>query len=126
MPGCIYSFFRKVYKQLGGITNCGDFMLALYIPCKDKQQAMDIAAHLLKKKLIACANIIPSTSMYLWEGKLETNEEHIILAKTADNKYKAIEKAVLALHSYTCPCITAWKIDKVLGSYARWVKQMVK
>ena len=102
------------------------FMLILYIPCKDKQQAMDIAAHLLKKKLIACANIIPSTSMYFWEGKLESHEEHIILAKTVEKRYKAIEKAVVALHSYTCPCITAWKIDKANRSYERWVQEMVK
>jgi len=101
-------------------------MLALYIPCKDKQQAIDIAAHLLKKKLIACANIIPSTSMYIWEGKLETNEEHIILAKTVEKRYNAIEKAVVALHSYECPCITAWKIDKANRSYERCVKKMVK
>lgn len=101
-------------------------MLAIYIPCTDKQQAMDIAAHLLKKKLIACANIIPSTSMYLWEGKLETIEEQIILAKTTDKKYKAIEKAVLALHSYTCPCITAWKIPHVNSAYKKWVSSMVK
>ena len=101
-------------------------MLALYIPCIDKQQAKDIAAYLLKKKLIACANIIPSTSMYIWKGKLETNDEYIILAKTVDRKYTAIEKAVVALHSYTCPCITAWKIDKSNNSYERWVKEMVK
>ncbi len=101
-------------------------MLALYVPCTDKRQAIDIAAHLLKKKLIACANIIPSTSMYFWKGKLETNDEHIILAKTTANKYTAIEKAVLALHSYTCPCITAWKIDKSNKKYEQWVKQMVK
>lgn len=101
-------------------------MLAIYIPCTDKQQAMDIAAHLLKKKLIACANIIPSTSMYFWEGKLETKEEHIILAKTTASKYTVIEKAVLGLHSYTCPCITAWKIDKYNKNYEQWVKQMVK
>ncbi len=100
-------------------------MLAIYIPCTNKQQAQDISAHLLKEKLIACANIIPSTSMYLWEGKLETTQEHIILAKTVEKRYKAIEKAVLSLHSYTCPCITAWKIDKSNRSYERWVKEMV-
>lgn len=101
-------------------------MLAIYIPCKDKQQAMDISVHLLKKKLIACANIIPSTSVYAWQGKLETNDEHILLAKTTDKKYKAIEKAVLALHSYTCPCITAWKISHVNSAYKKWVSSMVK
>src|SRR3989338_2673605 len=101
-------------------------MLALYIPCKDKQQAMDISVHLLEKKLIACANIIPSTSMYLWKGKLETADEHILLAKTTDRNFKAIEKEVLHLHTYDCPCITAWKIDKANPLYNTWVSSMVK
>ncbi|MEK6921319.1 MAG: divalent-cation tolerance protein CutA [Nanoarchaeota archaeon] len=101
-------------------------MLTLYIPCKDKQQATDIAAHLLKKKLIACANIIPSTSMYIWKGKLETNDEHILLAKTTDKRYKNIEKEVLRLHTYDCPCITAWKLSHVNSAYKKWVSSMVK
>ena len=101
-------------------------MLALYIPCKDKQQAMDISAHLLNRKLIACANIIPSISMYIWKGNLETNEEHILLAKTTDQKYRHIENEVLRLHMYDCPCITAWKISHVNSAYKKWVSSMVR
>ncbi len=101
-------------------------MLAIYVPCKDKQQAMDISVHLLKKKLIACANIFPSTSVYTWQGKLEMNDEYIFLAKTTDTKFKAIEKEISALHTYDCPCITAWKISHVNAAYKKWVSSMVR
>ena len=100
-------------------------MLAIYISCKDKQQATDISVQLLKKKLIACANIFPSTSVYIWQGKLEMNDEHIILAKTLDKKFKVIEKEVTALHTYDCPCITAWKISHGNAAYQKWVSSMV-
>ena len=101
-------------------------MLAVYIPCKDKKEATHIADQLLQKKLIACANIFPSTSMYVWKEKLKTAEEFIILAKTLEEKYPALEKEVLAIHSYKCPCISAWKIDNANSTYETWVKKMVK
>lgn len=100
-------------------------LLAVYIPCKNKKEAKDIALVLLQKKLIACGNIVPATSIYLWQGKLETPAEYVLLAKTTEKKYPAIEKTVSQLHSYTCPCIAAWKMDKVNVSYFNWVKEMV-
>lgn len=101
-------------------------MLAVYIPCPTKKEARDIAALLLKKKLIACANIFPSTSMYEWKKKLTEAKEYILLAKTQEQHFKEIEKTVLGLHSYECPCITAWKVDKSTAAYTAWVKRMVK
>ena len=100
-------------------------MLALYIPCKDKEEARRISMELLKKKLIACSNIIPATSIYLWEGKIEESDEQIIIAKTLKEKYDAIEKEVALLHSYDCPCITALKIEKINKKYLDWLKKTI-
>ena len=100
-------------------------MLAVYIPCKDKKEATRISMRLLEKKLIACANLIPISSLYLWKGKLTSDKEVVILAKTTDKKFAAIEKEATALHSYHCPCITSWKIEKANASYEQWVNEMV-
>ena len=100
-------------------------MLAVYIPCKDKKEATRISLRLLEKKLIACANLIPMSSLYLWEGKLISSKEIVILAKTTDKKFAAIEKEATALHSYHCPCITSWKIEKANAAYEQWVKDMI-
>jgi len=76
-------------------------MIINYITCKNKAEAKKIANQLLKKKLIACANIFPIDSLYKWKGKLQTDKEAVLLVKTTKN----IEKEVKKLHSYECPCI---------------------
>ena len=101
-------------------------MLAVYIPCKNKKEAAHIADHLLQKKLITCANLFPSTSMYFWQGKKQESDEIIILAKTLDEHFALIQKEVSSLHSYDCPCISAWKIDFVNKDYEDWVKESLK
>lgn len=101
-------------------------MLAVYIPCKDKKEATHIAAKLLDHQLIACANIFPCSSMYIWQGKKEETEEFIIFAKTISEKFSLIQQEVRTLHSYDCPCITAWKIDFADPAYEKWVKESVK
>lgn len=112
----------KTYKYLfSNINN----MLAVYIPCKNKKEATRISQCLLEKKLIACANLIPLNSLYIWKGKLTSTKEIALLAKTIENKFAAIEKEATELHSYHCPCITSWKIEKVNAAYEQWVKEMV-
>lgn len=101
------------------------FMLVVYIPCKDKEEATKISKHLLDKKLIACANLFPVTSLYIWKKNLETADEFVIFAKTTEKKYTAIKKEIGLLHSYECPCIIAWKIDKVNSAYEKWVRENV-
>lgn len=101
-------------------------MLAVYIPCKDKKEATHIADLLLQKKLIACANIFPSTSIYFWQGKKQETEEFIIFAKTLETHFSLIQQEVRKLHSYDCPCITAWKIDFANSDYKEWVKKVIK
>ncbi len=100
-------------------------MLAVYIPCKNKKEATRISQCLLEKKLIACANLFPITSLYIWEGKQTSSKEIVIIAKTTEKRFAAIEKEATALHSYHCPCITSWKIEKVNIAYEQWVKRMV-
>jgi periplasmic divalent cation tolerance protein len=97
-------------------------MLAIYIPCTNNKEAQKISLALLKKKLIACANIIPASSFYLWKGSIENSEEFVIIGKTMEEKFPALEKHVSMLHSYECPCIAAWKIDHVNKKYHDFVK----
>ncbi len=100
-------------------------MLVLYIPCKNKKEASHISLALLQKKLIACCNIIFSSSMYLWKGNIEKADEFIIIAKTLAAKYDSVEKEVLALHSYACPCIVALKIEKENNQYLKYLEKVL-
>jgi len=99
-------------------------MVLVYITCKDKKEAETISMHLLKERLIACANMFSIKSMYWWEGKIEAQKEIVIIAKTLEKNYNKIKEEVSRLHSYTIPCIL--KITAEANeSYDKWVRKIV-
>lgn len=100
-------------------------MILIYIACKDKKEAERISKHLLKRRLIACANIFPIKSIYRWKGRLCRADEHIVLAKTRENKYNIVKKEVKKIHSYDVPCILKIKAD-ANKEYADWVEKEIK
>lgn len=80
-------------------------MTLVYITCKDSQEAKKISVHLLRKRLIACANIFPIKSMYWWNNKIVNYNENVIIAKTSNKNFKNVVSEVKKLHSYEIPCI---------------------
>ena len=100
-------------------------MTLIYITCKDNEEAEKISKRLLEKRLIACANLHPIRSLYWWEGKIQDNNETVIIAKTLEKNYNKIKEEVKKMHSYDVPCIL--KIDAEANeSYDKWVKEEVK
>ncbi len=95
-------------------------MVVFYIPAP-KGKAKGIVEHLLNKRLIACANIIPSRSLYWWKGKIADEEEELILAKTTKEKSPLVRKEVEKIHPYTVPCILEMS-GRVNKEYHQWVK----
>lgn len=100
-------------------------MALIYIPCKDSKEARKISLHLLEKRLIACANIVPIRSMYRWKEKIVRDKEVLIIAKTTDKNYSEIKKEVKKVHSYELPSII--KISSISNKeYDAWVKKETK
>ncbi|HIH42570.1 TPA: divalent-cation tolerance protein CutA [Candidatus Woesearchaeota archaeon] len=99
-------------------------MIIIYITCKNNKEAQKIAKHLLDKKLIACANILSSKSLYKWKGKLEKQNEAILLLKTTEGKFESVKENVKKLHSYKIPCILKLKAD-VNSEYLDWLRKEV-
>lgn len=101
-----------------------DFLL-IYITCKDRAEAENIGKALLKKRLVACVNIIDDMhSAYLWppgKGTIEEADETILLCKTLEAKWKEVEKEILAIHSYDTPDIMAIPLTHVTKKYADWM-----
>ena len=80
-------------------------MILIYCPCKNKKEAKRIAESLIAKKLVACANIVGSDSLYVWKGKLCCEKEAILLLKTAGSNKEKVNKEIKKLHSYDLPAI---------------------
>lgn len=116
---------RKENKKLFKLLVFLSVMISVYITCTNKKEAEKIAAVLLDKKLIACVNMFPVTSVFLWKGKKERSREYALLGKTIEGKFKGIEKEVRKLHSYKTPFIGMWE-EQTTESVERWLWRELK
>ncbi|MBI4149685.1 divalent-cation tolerance protein CutA [Candidatus Woesearchaeota archaeon] len=101
-------------------------MLSIYLTCKDKQEAERIAKELLRKRLIACANIFPIASLYRWKGKIEKAKEVAVILKTKKEMFEEAAAIIKRLHSYEVPCICAGESSEVSKEYAAYLEKEVK
>lgn len=96
-------------------------IVQVYIPTKNLSESKKICTALLKKKLIACGNIIDTIhSLYVWDGSLQDTKESLLLCKTTIDRVEEIESTVKELHSYDCPCIATIPLLRVNDDYRAW------
>jgi periplasmic divalent cation tolerance protein len=89
--------------------------------------AAQIAKTLVEVRLAACVNIVPGlSSVYSWEGALNTDPEVLLLIKTAAEKVSALEARLKELHPYKLPEFVVLEACQVSAAYAEWVRQSVK
>ena len=85
-------------------------------------EARKIGHTLVEEGHIACCNIVPSVeSIFKWQGKLQVEHEVLMILKTKDDKFPAVEKRIKELHSYEVPEIIAIPITQGSKSYLDWV-----
>lgn len=86
------------------------------------QDARRIAHTLVEEQLVACVNIIPNIeSIYKWKGKVENDEECVLIAKTTDQNVKKTIQRIKALHTYELPDIIVLPIIGGLKDYLDYV-----
>lgn len=89
-----------------------------------REEAIIIAQHLVSKKLAACVQLLgPITSIYHWQGKMETAQEWLCLIKTQEDLFDKAEAVIKKLHSYATPEIIAVPIVKGSKEYLRWIHE---
>lgn len=95
-----------------------------YVPCANKDEALQIANALVKQRLVACANILTGcTSVYEWKGELKEEAEVILIMKTVKSLQLDVEKAISDLHSYECPGIVAFDTTEVHLPFFQWINE---
>ncbi len=94
----------------------------IFCTCPNQESAENIANHLINQKLAACVNIIPGvTSVYEWQGKVESSQEHMLFIKTHRDKYDEIERVISNIHPYELPEIITVSIERGLPDYLQWI-----
>lgn len=97
-------------------------LIAVFTTLPSRQQAQQLAASLVEDGLVACAQISEVESFYLWEGKLQQEQEYRLLLKAPARCYEAIEAAILRGHSYELPAIHAIRMERILAPYGDWIE----
>ena len=96
--------------------------VALYITVSSKEEGVEIARSLVDEQLVACANVIEGlTSVFRWEGEVQTESEAVLIAKTRRELVEAATDLVLLEHSYDCPCIVAMPIVGGNQAFINWI-----
>ena len=94
----------------------------VYSTIDNIQDARRIANTLVEEQIVACVNIIPKIeSIYRWKGKIENEEEIVLIAKTADQNVKKTIQRLKELHSYELPDIIVLPVIGGLKDYLDYI-----
>jgi periplasmic divalent cation tolerance protein len=80
--------------------------------CPDAQAADTLATALVEERLAACVNVLPGVrSTYRWQGRIERDDEVLLLIKTTADRQDALIARLQALHPYELPEAVAVEIS---------------
>ncbi|MBT8507324.1 hypothetical protein AZH53_02620 [Methanomicrobiaceae archaeon CYW5] len=102
-----------------------DPSLMIVMSTAPEHVAYDIGHALVNEHLVACINLIPVRSMYIWEENFCTERELLMMMKTTPEKFSEIENRIRTLHPYDVPEILGVPVSQGTESYLAWVLQSV-
>ncbi len=94
----------------------------VYAVFADRAEAERIGRAMVEEGFAACANILgPCSSIYRWEGKVETVTEVPALFKVAAEGTGSLVAEIAKRHSYDVPAVVGWTDTVAHAPYANWV-----
>jgi periplasmic divalent cation tolerance protein len=87
-----------------------------------EEQANLIARELIARRLAACVNIVPGVrSVYRWQGKIASDAELLLIAKTREEDFERVSAAIKELHSYDVPEILTFDVGRGDPDFLAWI-----
>jgi len=93
----------------------------VYITAGNMENASQIARELVSRKLAACVNMFPVSSIYRWTENIDEDNEIAMFVKTDSSRFEEITKLVKSLHTYEMPAIEFWNIEGE-KEYLEWIQ----
>jgi periplasmic divalent cation tolerance protein len=101
--------------------NASDFGVTL-VTCGSVDEAEKLATGLVENRLAGCVNIVKGVeSVFWWKGKVDRAQEALLIIKTQQEYFGALEKFVKAHHSYDVPEIVFLPIVQGHEPYLKWI-----
>ena len=96
------------------------FKLAL-VTAPDLKTARRLARVALRRRLVACVNLVPALeSHYWWQNRIENAREVLLLLKTTKTHLAALEKLVIQNHPYDTPEFIVLSLQAGHPRYLDW------
>ena len=100
--------------------------IVVFTTAGSKEEASKLSRGLVEEKLAYCVNTVPLIqSTYHWQGKICVDEELLLIIKTQEVKFTALELWVRENHSYDVPELIAMPISKGSASYIKCIDDWV-
>ncbi len=97
-------------------------ILVILVTVGNQKEALRIGEGVVNAKLAACANITSGIqSIYRWKGKVVKSKEVLLILKSTKPRYGALEKMIMAIHTYETPEIIALPVKQGSDRYIGWV-----
>ena len=97
-----------------------DTYAEVHVSCGSAGEAAMIGRTLVDERLAACAQSVPITSVYWWDGEIESGEEILLVVKTTAVHVPAVAARITTLHSYDLPAVT-WVTGGATPATASWI-----
>ena len=99
----------------------------VYTTAPSSEIARELGKMVVERRLAACVNVIHGMeSMYWWEGKVQSETEAVLIAKTSTDRYPELEAAIVRAHPYECPCVVAVPVQRGFDPFLQWVKSTAR
>jgi|CXWL01.1.fsa_nt_gi periplasmic divalent cation tolerance protein len=113
-------YFARVASPM---KNVPTKVLIVLVTTASQKEAVRIGEKMVSSRLAACANVIPGIkSIYRWNRKIVKSGETLLMLKSTELRYQALEKAIKAMHSYETPEIVALEVRAGFDQYMGWVR----
>lgn len=99
---------------------------AAFITCPNHTVALELARGIVQRKLAACVNIVPAIkSVYEWQGKIEEDDEVLLMIKTRSSKISSLAEFVRGNHPYEVAEVISLPIEQGNPPYLKWIGEVV-
>ncbi len=103
--------------------NPPDLAVVVLSTAPDAGQAERLARSLVEERLAACVSRVPGmTSLYHWEGDVETADEVLLIIKTHASRAPELTRRLRELHPYEVPEILVLPVAAGLPGYLDWIR----
>ena len=94
----------------------------VFCTAENADRARSIASRLVEERLAACVNVVgPVTSIYRWQGVVETTDEHLLIIKTKTSLLEPLEQRIRELHGYEIPEVLGVRVSAGAQPYLDWL-----